>query len=143
MTIAAVGHAASHGAATQVIPQGKSDHEQQILLLLVLATVIVFIQHDASGKAQDGTQYAALGIVGFFLLVLTQFWPSVALTLTILFVISIILNSPNGVPLVSKVASSTSPASTVAPLPSSGPNQPATPSDPVRIVSPLTPVKEQ
>jgi hypothetical protein len=107
--MAAVGHAAahtaSHGAASQVVPTGKTDKEQQILLLLVLAGVIIFIQHDVSGKPQDGTQYAALGVVGFILLVLSQFWPEVALTFTVLFVVAVVLNSPNGVPLISKATS--------------------------------------
>jgi hypothetical protein len=147
MTIAAVSHVASHGAATQVVPQGKSDHEQQILLLLILAAVIVFIQTDKSGKAQNGVQYAALGVVGFFLLVLSQFWPSVALTFTILFVASIILNSPNGVPVVNSLGKAGAPGSGVvlnpSPLPTSGPNQPATPQDQPVIVSPLTPIKAQ
>jgi hypothetical protein len=100
MAMAMVGHAASHGAASQVIPQGHSDQEQQILLLLVLAAVIIFIQTENSSKALDGQQFAALGVVGFILLVLAQFWPEVALTFTVLFVLSIILNSPNGVPVI-------------------------------------------
>ena len=148
MTIAAVSHVASHSAASQVIPSGKSDHEQQILLLLVLATVIVFIQTDKSGKQQSGVQYAALGVVGFFLLVLSQFWPSVALTFTILFVTSIILNSPNGVPVVGKLAAKAGvPGSGVvqnpAPLPKTGVNQPATPSNPIRLAPGNQGVKEQ
>lgn len=103
MTIAAAGHAAAHGAAGaagQVVPSGKSDTEQQILLLLILAGVIIFIQSERSGKGLSGVQFAALGVVGFFLLVLSQFWSEAALTFTILFVVSIILNSPKGIPLV-------------------------------------------
>lgn len=103
MTIAAAGHAAAHGAAGaagQVVPSGKSDTEQQILLLLILAGVIIFIQSERSGKGLNGVQFAALGVVGFFLLVLSQFWAEAALTFTILFVVSIILNSPKGIPLV-------------------------------------------
>lgn len=104
MTIAAVGHAASHGAASQVVPQGKSNQEQQILLLLVLAAVVIFIQADRTNKPQNGAQYAALGVVGFILLVLAQFWAEAALAMTILFVVSIILNSPNGIPVVGKIS---------------------------------------
>ena len=103
MTIAAASHVAAHGAAgagSQVIPSGNTSEEQQILLLLVLAAVIIFIQHDKSGTTQNGTQYAALGVVGFLLLVLAQFWAELALTFTILFVVSIILNSPNGIPVI-------------------------------------------
>lgn len=102
MTIAAASHIATHGAASQVIPAGQSDKEQQILLLLILAGVIIFIQHDNSGKAQDGTQYAALGVVGFILLVLAQFWPDIAFTFTVLFVVAVVLNSPNGIPVIGK-----------------------------------------
>lgn len=106
MTMAAVGHVASHaatsGAASQVVPSGKSDTEQQILLLLILAGVIIFIQSERSGKGLDGVQFAALGVVGFFLLVLAQFWAEVAFAFTILFVVSIILNSPKGIPLIGK-----------------------------------------
>jgi hypothetical protein len=72
----------------------------QIVMLLVLAGVIIFIQHDKSGKPQSGVQFAALGVVGFVLLVLAQFWPGVAFTFTILFVVAVILNSPNGIPIV-------------------------------------------
>jgi hypothetical protein len=84
---------------------GGSGNEQQILLLLVLAGVIIFIQHDASGKAQQGTQFAALGVVGFILLVIAQFSPEIAMAFTVLFVVAVVLNSPNGVPLVSKATS--------------------------------------
>jgi hypothetical protein len=105
MTIAAVSHVASHGAASKVVPSGGSDDEQYILLLLVLCSVIVFIQHDASGKPQDGNQFAAIGVVGFLLLVLSQFIPELALTFTILFTVAIILNSPKGVPLISSATS--------------------------------------
>lgn len=116
MTIAAASHVATHGAASQVVPSGNTSEEQQILLLLVLAAVIIFIQHDKSGNPQSGSQYAALGVVGFILLVLAQFWAELALTFTILFVVSIILNSPNGIPVIG--GSST-------PTPAAGtPNQP-------------------
>lgn len=79
---------------------GGSDHEMQIILLLVLAGVIIFIQHDKSGQPQSGVQFAALGVVGFVLLVLASFWPDVAFLFTILFVVTVILNSPNGIPIV-------------------------------------------
>lgn len=79
---------------------GGSDHEIQIVLLLVLAGVIIFIQHDKSGQAQSGVQFAALGVVGFVLLVIASFWPDVAFLFTILFVVAVILNSPNGIPIV-------------------------------------------
>lgn len=107
MTVAAVSHVASHGAASTVVPQGKSDQEMQILLLLVFCGAIIFIQHDKDGKPQDGAQYAALGVVGFLLLFLAQFWPELALTFTILFVVAVVLNSPNGVPLISSSTAAT------------------------------------
>lgn len=117
MTIAAAGHAASHGAAGavgQVVPGGESQTEQQILLLLILAGVIIFIQSERSGKGLNGVQFAALGVVGFFLLVLSQFWPEVAFSFTLLFLLSIILNSPKGIPLVpGAVGGSSEPASSV------------------------------
>jgi hypothetical protein len=106
MTMAAAGLSAGAAkagaghAASQVIPQGKSNAEQQILLLLILAAVVIFIQTDKSGKQQSGTQYAALGVVGFILLVIAQFWAGFALGMTVLFVVSIILNSPDGIPVI-------------------------------------------
>lgn len=77
-----------------------SNHEMQIVMLLIVAGVIIFIQHNNSGKEQNGVQYAALGVVGFVLLVLAQFWPDLAFAFTILFVLAVILNSPNGIPIV-------------------------------------------
>lgn len=115
MTMAAARVAASHGAASQVIPQGSSDKEQQLLLLLIVAGIIIFIQHEKSGQPQQGTQYAALGVVGFGLLFLANFWPDGAFMFGLLFVLAILLNSPNGIPVVggsSSSASSTDASST-------------------------------
>lgn len=84
------------------------NHEMQIVLMLVLAAVIIFIQHDSTGKPQDGIQYTAIGVVGFALLILAQFAPDIAFAFTILFLVAVILNSPNGVPLLSKAKSASS-----------------------------------
>lgn len=115
MTIAAVGsaagHAATHGAASQVVPSGKSNVEQQMLLLLILCGIIIFIQSERSGKGLNGVQFAALGVVGFFLLVLAQFWAEVAFAFTILFTVSIVLNSPNGIPLIGSGGTTPAPGS--------------------------------
>lgn len=100
----AASHATTHTAASQVVPSGNSNKEQQILLMMILAAVIIFIQHDSSGQKQDGTQYAALGVVGFILLVIAQFWAEFAFGFAVLFLLSVILNSPNGIPLVSKAS---------------------------------------
>lgn len=88
----------SGGGGFSLGSAGKN--ETSIILLLVLAGVVIFIQHDRSGKAQSGTQFAALGVVGFILLVLANFVPSLALVFTVLFVVSIVLNSPNGIPVI-------------------------------------------
>jgi hypothetical protein len=106
---AAGAHFAGQGVAAGM-PNGELNNNQSeyILLLLILCAVIVFIQHDRTGEPQSGTQYAAIGVVGFVLLVLAQFWPELAFTFTVLFFVSIVLNSPNGVPLISSSTSSSS-----------------------------------
>jgi hypothetical protein len=98
---AAVKTVATKSGAAQVTPKLQSDKEQQIMLLLILAGVIIFVQKQRSGKGQDGVQYAALGVVGFVLLMLANFWPDVAFLFTLLFVTAVILNSPKGIPFIS------------------------------------------
>jgi len=83
------------------------------MLLLILAGVIIFIQKERSGKGQDGRQYAALGVVGFILLMLANFWPDMAFLFTLLFVTAVILNSPNGVPFITQKSLPTGPTGQV------------------------------
>ena len=106
--------AVSHVGASQLAgaPSGMGgDYNGEILLLLVSSAGIVFIDHARSGQPQPGNQYAALGIVGFVLLFLGQFWPEIAFSFTVLIFVSIIFNSPNGLPFIS--SSSSTPNGTV------------------------------
>lgn len=113
MTMAAAGMVAKHGATSAATSAfGGGDNEELIIVMMVVSAGLIFIDHDRSGKAQDGNQYVALGIVGFFLLVLDKFWPELALAFAGLFTVSIILNTPNGIPF---IPSSTAPGT---------PNQP-------------------
>lgn len=101
MALSAVGHV----AASQIgsAPSGMGgDYNGEILMLLVSSAGIIFIDHARSGQPQPGDQYAALGITGFILLFLGQFWPEVAFAFTVLILVSIILNSPNGIPFIGK-----------------------------------------
>lgn len=93
-----------HVAASQVgsAPSGMGgDYNGEILLLLVSSAGIIFIDHARAGQPQPGDQYAALGIAGFILLFLGQFMPELAFAFTVLILVSIILNSPNGIPFMS------------------------------------------
>lgn len=116
MTMAAVGKvgakAAAHGASGLAGNVGGGDNEELIIVMMVVSAGLIFIDHDRSGKPQDGNQFIALGIVGFFLLVLDQFWSELALAFAALFTVSIILNTPNGIPF---IPSSTAPGAPNAP----------------------------
>jgi hypothetical protein len=98
----AAGHAAASGLGTG--PSGMGDNGELIIVLMVISTGLVFIDHDRSGKPQSGNQYIAIGVVGFFLLLLSNFWPEMALAMAALFTVSIVLNTPNGVPFISSGA---------------------------------------
>lgn len=101
MTIAAASKVGAHVAGSQFAnaPSGMGgDYNGEILLLLISTGGIIFIDHARQGQPQPGDQYAALGITGFILLFLGQFWPEVAFAFTLLILISVILNSPNGIP---------------------------------------------
>lgn len=103
MTMAAAGHVVGHSVASSAAntPSGiHNDESEYILMLLAASAVLIFIDRDRSGKGQDGDQYIALGIVGGGLLLLGTFWPSGALAFAILFFVSIVLNTPNGIPFV-------------------------------------------
>lgn len=79
----------------------------KIVLILAVSAAVVFIQHVRSGQGQDGEQYIAIGVVGFILLIIGEFAPDVAFALALLFLVAILLNSPNGVPVVAGAASKT------------------------------------
>lgn len=107
MAIAAVGKAGAHIAGSQFAgaPGGMGgDYNGEILLLLISTGGVIFIDHARTGQGQPGDQYAALGITGFVLLFLGQFWPEVAFAFTLLIFISVILNSPNGIPFINSSA---------------------------------------
>lgn len=85
----------------QSLPTGtNSNHKGGILLLLILCGVVVTIQGDRSGTGVNGTQYIAIAIVGFFLLLMAEVVPTLSLAFAVLFAIAILLNSPNGVPFI-------------------------------------------
>lgn len=106
--VAATSVAGSSAHAEQAINRPKEmymgNHKQMIIVLLAGSAVLIFVQHARSGQAQNGKQYIALGIVGFMLLFLAEFAPDVAFALAILFFIGILLNSPNGIPVVSSAS---------------------------------------
>lgn len=107
MVIAAGGKAAAHIGASQFAnaPSGMGgDYNGEILLLLISTGGIIFIDHARSGSGQPGDQYAALGITGFILLFIGQFWPEIAFAFALLILISVILNSPNGIPFMASGA---------------------------------------
>lgn len=83
-------------------PKGQlmGNHKELIIVLLAGSAVLVFVQHARSGQGQNGTQFIAIGVVGFMLLFLSEFAPEIAFGLAILFFIGVFLNSPNGVPVV-------------------------------------------
>jgi hypothetical protein len=110
--------AATHVAASQVpgtpTPPniGGGAYNGEILLLLVSSAGIIFIDSVREGKGLEGQQFIALGVAGFILLFLGQFFPEIAFAFTLLFFVGVLLNSPNGIPFVSTGSSTTTPAST-------------------------------
>jgi hypothetical protein len=113
--LAAGGHFAAHqGVASQTgVPSGMGgEYNGEILMLLASSAGLIFIDNARANKPQSGEQYLALGIMGFILLFLGQFAPEIAFAFTVLVFVSIILNSPNGIPFVpSQTATKGSPAS--------------------------------
>lgn len=102
--MAVVGKTAAHGAASSFGSAASNmggDNDELIILLMVVSAGLIFIDHDRSGKPQSGNQFIALGIIGFVLLLLDRFWSEVAVGLAMLFTVSIVLNTPNGIPFVS------------------------------------------
>jgi hypothetical protein len=83
-------------------PKGSfmGNNKELIIVLLAGSAVLVFVQHARSGQGQNGTQYIAIGVVGFMLLFLAEFAPEIAFGLAVLFFVGIMLNSPNGVPVI-------------------------------------------
>lgn len=77
------------------------NHKEMIIVLLAGSAVLIFVQHARNGKAQNGKQFIAIGIVGFMLLFLAEFIPDLAFAFAILFFVGVLLNSPNGVPVIS------------------------------------------
>jgi len=103
MTMAVIGKTGAHAAASgfgNAASNVGGDNDELIIVMMIVSAGLIFIDHDRSGKPQDGNQFIALGIVGFFLLVLDRFWPELAVGLAALFTVSIILNTPNGIPFV-------------------------------------------
>lgn len=88
-----------HGASIKDLFVGND--KQYIVMLLAGSAVLIFVQHVRSGKAQDGKQFIAIGVVGFMLLFLAEFAPEIAFGFAALFFLIILLNSPNGIPVVS------------------------------------------
>ena len=94
---AAAGHTGAHAVSSEYV---GGDVSTQIVLLLLGSGVVIFVQNARNGKAQDGGQYIAIGVVGFMLLFLSEFVPEIAFAFTILFFVAVLLNSPNGIPLI-------------------------------------------
>ena len=119
MAMAAASHVAGHQALSSFgsAPSGlEAGNNQEIMLLMVASAAMIFIDHDRSGQPQNGNQYLALGIVGFVLLFLGEFWPEFAFGFAVLIFVSIILNSPKGLPFVP----STKPSTTTTPTTTTG-----------------------
>jgi hypothetical protein len=78
-----------------------------VLTLMLGSAVVIFVSNARNGKPQDGGQYIAIGIVGFILLFLAEFAEDLANAFALLFFIGVILNSPNGIPIITPKASTT------------------------------------
>lgn len=102
---AKAGSGAGHADAL-LNPKGAfmGNNKEAIILLMTASAVIIFVQHARSGQSQDGNQYVAIAVVGFFLLLLASFLPEIAFAFALLFTLGVVLNSPNGVPLLPKDA---------------------------------------
>src|ERR1035438_3893574 len=80
---------------------GKGTGEKtHVILLLLGSAVIIFVENAKDGKPQDGNQYIAIGVVGFILLFLAEWLPALAFAFALLFFVAVILNSPNGIPVI-------------------------------------------
>lgn len=97
LAAAAAGHTGAHAASSEIM---GGDVSTQIVLLLLGSGVVIFVQNARSGKPQNGGQYIAIGVVGFILLFMGEFIPEFAFALAALFFVSVLLNSPNGIPLI-------------------------------------------
>jgi hypothetical protein len=123
--------AATHVAASQVpgtpTPPniGGGAYNGEILLLLVSSAGIIFIDGVRKGEGVEGQQFIALGVAGFILLFLGQFFPEIAFAFTLLFFVGVLLNSPDGIPFVSSGGSgSSSTTSSSATAPTGGSSHP-------------------
>src|SRR5450830_691559 len=76
----------------------------QILLMMTGSAVVIFVQNAKKGNPQQGDQFIAIGIVGFVLLFIAAFWPEIGFGFAILFYVSVLLNSPNGIPVIAPSA---------------------------------------
>jgi hypothetical protein len=94
---AAGGHTTAHAVSSEYI---GGSVPTQIVLLMSGAAVVIFVQNAKNGKAQDGNQYIAIGVVGFILLFLSEFFPSIGFAFAVLFFVAVMLNSPNGIPVI-------------------------------------------
>lgn len=92
---------ASSHASTALRPKETLNmgNNGKVVLVLVVSAAVVFIQHQRSGQGQSGEQFIAIGVVGFILLLIGEFAPDVAFAMALLFLVGILLNSPNGVPV--------------------------------------------
>jgi hypothetical protein len=105
--------AASQVPGTPTPPNiGGGAYNGEILLLLVSSAGIIFIDSVREGKGLEGQQFIALGVAGFVLLFLGQFFPEIAFAFTLLFFVGVLLNSPNGIPFVSTGSSTTTSTTT-------------------------------
>lgn len=107
MPVPAASTIATHQAASSIAgaPSGVSTSETKaILLLMTMSAVVIFVQNARTGKPQSAEQFIAVGVVGFILLMLGNVSPPLGLSFAILFFVAIVLNSPNGVPLVAATA---------------------------------------
>ena len=106
---AAAGHTAAHAGSSELY---GGDVSTQIVLLLLGSGVVIFVQNARNGKAQDGSQYIAIGVVGFMLLFLSEFVPEIAFAFAALFFVAVLLNSPNGIPLIGSAGGNSTKANT-------------------------------
>lgn len=94
---AAAAHTGGHTASSTYMGDNVST---QIVLLLLASGVVIFVQHARQGEPQQGDQYIAIGIVGFIMLFMAEFIPEFAFAFTLLFFVAVLLNSPNGIPVI-------------------------------------------
>ena len=97
MAAAAGVHTAAHATSSEIV---GGDVSTQIVLLLMGSGVIIFVQNARNGKPQNGGQYIAIGVVGFILLFMSEFIPEIAFAFASLFFVAVLLNSPNGIPVI-------------------------------------------